>query len=122
MMKLYSSSTVIILLLLFGCHAGRSLKVNQLYGEWRHTDEVSHLTVTLFPNGKFTMAREPVTQGQSLSMPATKHNGTWGLSGANEVRLSEDGNPPIFWHDVSIKGHTLRCRIGDVYFSFVRGN
>jgi hypothetical protein len=122
MVKPYSLSGVITLLLLFGCEE-RPLNVNELYGEWRNTDDkVLHLTITLLPDAKFTIARELVTHTEFLSMPASKHSGTWGLTGANELWFREDGNPPIFWHDVSIEGHTLRCRIDDVYFSWVHEN
>lgn len=122
MVKLYSLSSVIILLVLCGCHAERPLNVNQLYGEWHNTDDdkVLHLTMTLLPDGKFTIARELVTQTKFFSMPASKHDGTWGLSGPNELWFREGGNPPIHWHDVSIDGRTLRCRIDDMYFSYVR--
>ena len=122
MVKLYPLSSVIISLVLCGCHVERPVDVNQLYGEWHNTDDdkVLHLTMTLLPDGKFTIARELVTQTKFLSMPASKHDGTWGLSGPNELWLREGENPPIHLREVFVEGQKLRCRIDDVYFSYVR--
>jgi uncharacterized membrane protein YwzB len=121
---LFSLLAIVLIVFVFVCRAwwlDQPLKVNQLYGEWHNTDDkVLHLTITLLPDGKFTIARELVTQTKFLSMPASKHDGTWGLSGPNELWFREGGNPPIHWHDVSVEAEKLRCRIDDVYFSYVR--
>jgi hypothetical protein len=118
MVKPYSLANVIISVVLLGC--GRpGLKVNQLYGEWRHADQGFVLPVTLLADGKYTIAREPF-QSATLSIPASKRGGMWGLTGSHEIWTSEGSNPPIVWHDVSVRGDTLRCRIDDVWFSYIR--